>query len=174
MHPYLLILYTWGGECSTSGGDRFWGRDWYFNATTSIETCNWDWGGQLTLLSPQPHYLPTQPEQLELPPRAHPEYLHDHLLLPEEEWCPLPIKGVEGINDSYHLSLYYVVSRCLVMIHLLKVEIHFWSFYMILYHPIRNMFRNFQFSFDLVAKEMMALLPERSNIVFIIVIEWLM
>jgi hypothetical protein len=50
-------------------------------------------------------------EQLELPLQAHPEYLHDHLLLPEEKWCPLPIKGLErhsleGINDldSYDLS----------------------------------------------------------------------
>ena len=153
MHPYLLILYTWGGgggECSTSGGDRFWGRDWYFSAasaTTSIETCNGIGGDNSLWLSPQPHYLPTQPEQLELPPQAHPEYLHDRLLLPEEEWCPLLVKGVEGINDSYHLSLYYVVSRCIMMIHLLRYI--FWSFDVILYHPIRNMFQNFQFSFDM-------------------------
>ena len=76
-------------------------------------------GEQLTLAFTSTTYLPTHREQLELPPQAHPEYLHDYLLLPEEEWCPLPIKGVEGINDSYHLSLYYAVSRCLMMIHLM-------------------------------------------------------
>jgi hypothetical protein len=60
-------------------------------------------------LPPQLEHL----EQLELPLQAHPEYLHDHLLLLEEEWFPLRIKGVEGINDldSYDLSFsfYYVL-----------------------------------------------------------------
>jgi hypothetical protein len=71
-------------------------------------------GGNTLFLPPRPHHLPPQMEhleQLELPLQAHPEYLHDHLLLPEEKWCPLPVKGLErhdleGINDldSYDLS----------------------------------------------------------------------
>ena len=36
-------------------------------------------------------------KQLELlvPPQAHLDHLHGHLLLLEEEWCPLPVKGVD-------------------------------------------------------------------------------
>jgi hypothetical protein len=50
-------------------------------------------------------------EQLELPLQAHPEYLHDHLLFPEEEWCPLPVKGVEGIDD---LNSYVLIFKPLL------------------------------------------------------------
>jgi hypothetical protein len=74
-------------------------------------------GGNTLFLPPLPHHLPPQMEhleQLELPLQAHLEYLHNHLLLPKENWCPLLVKGLEqhrqhgleGINDlhSYDLS----------------------------------------------------------------------
>ena len=74
-------------------------------------------GGNTLFLPPRPHHLPPQREhleQLDLPLQPHLEYLYDHLLLPEENWCPLPVKGleqqqhhdIEGINDldSYDLS----------------------------------------------------------------------
>jgi 8-oxo-dGTP pyrophosphatase MutT (NUDIX family) len=88
-------------------------------------------GGNTLFLPPRPHNLPPQREhlkQLELPLQDHLEYLHDHLLLPEENWCPLPVKGleqqqhhdIEGINDldSYDLSFsFYHVLFSIYMPH---------------------------------------------------------
>ena len=69
-----------------------------------------------------------------------------HLLLIEEEWHPFPIEGLEGIDDSYYLSLYYVVSRCLMSHDDSSLERHlFWSFDVIFYHSIKNTFQYFQF-----------------------------
>jgi hypothetical protein len=52
-------------------------------------------------------------------------YVHNNLLLPEENWCPLPVKGLEqhdleGINDldSYDLSFsFYRVLYSIWMPH---------------------------------------------------------
>ena len=107
---------------------------------------------------PHPHYLLEQLELL-VPPQAHPDHLHGHLLLLEEEWCPLPVKGVDwleghpqGVDDSipiiYHctiilcwcpMSRLYTLSRCLMSHDDSSLERHlFWSFDVIFYHSIKN------------------------------------
>jgi hypothetical protein len=59
----------------------------------------------------------------------------------------------------FYFIMYYLVSRCLMMIHLMRY-IYFdqLMWFCIYYHPMRNMFQNFQFSNDMWPLDILCIL----------------